>query len=202
MTDQRLRFAVFGTGFWSNFQIPAWYEVGGVDLVAAYNRTVDRARKIADKFSIPSVYGDAEELLRNEEIDFMDIITEIDGHAPLVALAAKYRKAVICQKPMAPDLATAEKMVALCAEAGVPLYIHENWRWQTPIRELSKVFHTGVIGKPFRARIDMISGFPVFTNQPCAAHPRSLHPDGSGQPHPGRRPFPLWRSRLAVLSDP
>ena len=122
--------------------------------------------KLAEKFAIPNVYGDAEELLRNEEIDFMDIITEIDGHAPLVALAAKYRKAVICQKPMAPDLATAEKMVALCAEAGVPLYIHENWRWQTPIRELSKVFHTGVIGNPFRARIDMISGFPVFTNQP------------------------------------
>ena len=166
MTDPHLRFAVFGTGFWSNFQIPAWFEVGGVDLVACYNRTIDRAKKIADKFSIPSVYGDAEDLLRNEEIDFMDIITEVDGHAPLVALAAKYRKPVICQKPMAQDLATAEKMVAVCAEAGVPLYIHENWRWQTPIRELSKVMHSGMIGKPFRARIDMISGFPVFANQP------------------------------------
>jgi predicted dehydrogenase len=166
MADQHLRFAVFGTGFWSNFQIPAWNEVGGVDLVAAYNRTVDRARKIAAKFSIPSLYADAEELLQNEEIDFMDIITEIDGHAPLVALAAKYHKPVICQKPMAPDLATAEQMVAVCAKAGVPLYIHENWRWQTPIRELSKILRTGVIGKPFRARIDMISGFPVFANQP------------------------------------
>jgi hypothetical protein len=29
---QRLRFAVLGTGFWSHYQIPAWFEVGGVEL--------------------------------------------------------------------------------------------------------------------------------------------------------------------------
>jgi predicted dehydrogenase len=73
---------------------------------------------------------------------------------------------VICQKPMAPDLATAQRMVAQCREAGVPLFIHENWRWQTPIRALAEALRSGVIGRPFRARIDMISGFPVFKNQP------------------------------------
>ncbi len=162
----KLRFAVFGTGFWSHFQIPGWFEVGGVELVAAYNRTLSKAEKVAAKFGIPRVYGDPEELLRNEQIDFMDIITEIDAHAPLVNLAARYRKPVICQKPMAPDLAAAEQMVAVCRQAGVPLFIHENWRWQAPIRALKSVLDEGVIGQPFRARIDMISGFPVFANQP------------------------------------
>jgi D-apiose dehydrogenase len=57
-------------------------------------------------------------------------------------------------------------MVSACREAGVPLYIHENWRWQTPIRALKQALDTGVIGRPFRARIDMITGFPVFANQP------------------------------------
>jgi predicted dehydrogenase len=161
-----LRFAVFGTGFWSNFQIPAWREVGGVELVAAYNRTLSRAEKIAEKFGIPHCYSDAEELLKKEQIDFMDIITEIDGHAPLVYLAAKYKIPVICQKPMAPNLETAERMVSICRDANVPLFIHENWRWQTPIRALSDVLRSGLIGQPFRARIDMISGFPVFKNQP------------------------------------
>jgi predicted dehydrogenase len=49
---------------------------------------------------------------------------------------------------------------------GVPLMINENWRWQTPLRELKRVLQSGEIGQPFRARIDMISGFPVFRNQP------------------------------------
>lgn len=164
MTD--LRYAVFGTGFWSHFQISAWNEVGGVKLVALYNRTVLRAEKVAEKFGVPRVYGDPEELFRSEELDFVDIITEIDGHAPLVLLAAKYKVPVICQKPMAPDLETAEKMVAACRETGTPFFIHENFRWQAPLRAVKEVLENGDIGVPFRARIELISGFPVFKNQP------------------------------------
>jgi D-apiose dehydrogenase len=167
MTEQeKLKFAIFGTGFWSNFQIPAWFEIGGVEPIAAYNRTLSRAQKIAEKFRIPRCYDDPEELLKNEPIEFMDIITEIDAHAPLVYLAARYKIPVICQKPMAPDLATAVRMVEACKDAGIPFFVHENWRWQTPIRALAEVLKSGIIGDPFRARIEMLSGFPVFKNQP------------------------------------
>ena len=161
-----LRYAVFGTGFWSQFQIAAWNEVGGVDLVAVYNRTRSKAIKVAEKFSVPNIYDDPETLLSREQLDFIDIITEIDGHAPLVSLAAKHQIPVICQKPMAPDLRTAKNMVAVCQKANIPFYIHENWRWQTPIRALKKLLVEGTIGRVFRARIEMISGFPVFQNQP------------------------------------
>src|SRR5207302_11419488 len=72
-------------------------------------------------------------------------------------------------KPLAPSLAEAERMVAACDEAGVPLLVHENWRWQTPIRQLKRVLAEGRIGTPFRARIDFLSGFSVFANQPFLA---------------------------------
>ena len=161
-----LRYAIFGTGFWSQFQIAAWNQVGGVDAVACYNRTVSRAEKVAARFGIPKVYADPEELVLNEKIDFMDIITEIDAHSALVFLAARHKIPVICQKPMAPDLQTAEQMVAVCKEAGNPFCIHENWRWQTPIRGLKQHMLQGDIGRIFRGRIEMVSGFPVFKNQP------------------------------------
>ncbi len=163
-----LGFAVLGTGFWSLYQIPAWFEVGGVRPVAAYNRTVSRAEQVAKRFGIPRVYGDAEEMIQKERenLDFLDIITAAETHAPLVRLAARYHIPVICQKPMSTDLASAEGMVAACRDAGVPLYIHENWRWQAPIRALKRVLDQGAIGAPFRARIEMVSGFPVFVNQP------------------------------------
>jgi D-apiose dehydrogenase len=163
-----LKFAILGTGFWSLYQIPAWFEVGGAKPVAAYNRTVSKAEQVASRFGIQHVYGDPEELLEKEHanLDFIDIITAVETHAPLVQLAIKYKLPVICQKPMSTDLASAEKMVTTCRDAGVPLYIHENWRWQTPIRALKAVLNQGLIGAPFRARIDMISGFPVFVNQP------------------------------------
>jgi D-apiose dehydrogenase len=161
-----LRYAVFGTGFWSNFQIAGWNEVGGVELVALYNRTISKAEKVAQRFGVPNVYNNPEDLIREEKVDFIDIITEIDAHAQFVHLAAKYRIPVICQKPMAPDLPTAEQMVLNCRQAGIPFYVHENFRWQTPIRAIKKILEEGQIGTPFRARIELISGFPVFNNQP------------------------------------
>lgn len=162
-----LRFAVLGTGFWAKFQIPAWFEVGGVDLVALYNRTVAKAEVFARQYGVPKVYGAAEELFRNEQLDFVDIITEVPAHEPLVLLAAKYRVPVICQKPMAPGFKTACRMVAACREAGIPFMIHENFRWQSTLRALKGILDEGVIGQPFRARISMVFYNPaVFDNQP------------------------------------
>jgi predicted dehydrogenase len=163
-----LKFAVLGAGFWSHFQIPAWYEVGGVELVAVYNRTVAKAEQVAQKFKAPRVYGDPEELLKNEQLDFIDIITEVPAHAPLVYLAAQYKVPVICQKPMAPDYETAQKMVAACQEAGIPFFVHENYRWQAPIRELKKVMDEGHIGRPFRGRFQFVHALEPFVwdNQP------------------------------------
>ena len=142
-----LRFAVLGTGFWSLYQIPAWFEVGGVELVAVYNRTVAKAEEVAERFNVPRVYGDPEELFRKEQPDFVDIITEVPTHAPLVAIAAQYKAPVICQKPMAPDYATARAMVDVCKDAGIPFFVHENYRWQVPMRELKRVVDAGRIGR-------------------------------------------------------
>ena len=157
-----LRFAVLGTGFWSLYQIPAWLEVGGVELVAVYNRTVAKAEKVAARFDVPRVYGDPEELFRNERLDFVDIITEVPIHAPLVLMAAKYKVPVICQKPMAPDYATASAMVEACARAGVPFFVHENYRWQAPIRELKRVLDEGHIGRVFRGRFQFLPAREQF----------------------------------------
>ncbi len=162
-----LRFAVFGAGFWARPQLAAWRELEGVECAAIYNRTRSKAERLARELGVPAVYDDPEELFRRERLDFADVITDVATHARFVKLAAAHRVPVICQKPMAPTLAEAEDMVRTCRKAGVPFFVHENWRWQTPIREFHRVLASGRIGAPFRARIDMISGFPVFKNQPA-----------------------------------
>jgi predicted dehydrogenase len=164
-----LKFAILGTGFWANYQLAAWLEVGGVECVALYNRTRSKAEKMAQRFGVPRVYDDAEAMLANEQLDFVDIITDVDTHEKFTKLAAQHKLPVICQKPMAPTLPIAESMVQACKDAGVPYFIHENWRWQSPIRAMKSALDAGIIGTPFRARIDMISGFPVFKNQPFLA---------------------------------
>lgn len=163
---RELRFAVLGTGFWARYQLAAWLELKGPRCVALYNRTPAKAQNLAREFSIPAVYADAEELIDKERPDFVDIITDVGTHRQFVELAARKKMPVICQKPLAPTLADAEEMLQNCRRAGVPLFVHENWRWQTPIRELKRVLDIGVIGRIFRARVTYSNSFPVFTNQP------------------------------------
>ncbi len=161
-----LRFAMFGTGFWSKYQLAAWREVPNATCVALYNRTRSKAEALAAEFGIPSVYDDAEGLLDREPVDFIDIVTDVDTHAQFVALAAKHGHAVICQKPMAPSLETAREMVRLTRAADVPLLIHENWRWQAPLRRLKSILESDRLGPLVRARIDYANSYPVFDNQP------------------------------------
>jgi D-apiose dehydrogenase len=161
-----LRFAIIGTGFWSQFQLAAWRELDGVECVALCNRTRARAEELARRFGVPAVYKDSREMLRREKLDFIDIITDVDTHSRFVHLAAEHKLPVICQKPMAPTLAEAAAMTRACREAGVGFFIHENWRWQAPIRELKNLLTGGSIGSVFRARIHFCSSFPVFDNQP------------------------------------
>ncbi len=164
-----LRFAVLGTGFWAGYQLAAWGEVPGVECVAVCDRVRAKAEALAGRFAVPAVYDDPERLIAEQAPDFLDVITDAGTHPRLVHLAADRRVPVICQKPLAPTLAEAEAMVTACRAAGTPLLVHENWRWQHPIRELRKVLDAGAAGVPFRARVTMVSGFPVFVNQPSLA---------------------------------
>jgi predicted dehydrogenase len=166
MEMRKLRFATLGAGFWAQYQLAGWYEVSGVECVAICNRTAAKAESIAQKFAIGRVYTDPLQMLADTKIDFLDIVTDVDSHCAFVKMAAERQIPVVCQKPMASSYETATEMVETCNRASVPFFINENWRWQSPLRELKRVLESGVIGKPFRARLEMISGFPVFQNQP------------------------------------
>ncbi|TFH23220.1 MAG: Gfo/Idh/MocA family oxidoreductase [Bacteroidia bacterium] len=166
---KKLRFAIFGTGFWSQFQLGGWQELEGVECVALFNRTLSKAEDLAKRFGVPAAYDDAEALMKNEELDFIDIITDVDTHAEFTALGAKYGKDVICQKPMAPDFETAKEMMEVTRKAGVRYYVHENYRWQPQFRRLKQILDEGIIGTPFRCLTGFNTAFPVFETQPFLA---------------------------------
>lgn len=169
MNKEPLRFVLLGAGYWARPQLSAWQEIPEVCCVGIYNRTESKAEALSKEFGVDRFSGDAEKLIEEMKPDFLDIVTDVSTHASLVAIAAKHGIPVICQKPMARSLEESESMVNQCSAQGVPFFIHENWRWQNPIRALKEILDSGEIGIPFRAGIDMISGFPVFEQQPFLA---------------------------------
>jgi predicted dehydrogenase len=160
------RGTVVGAGFFASNHLAAWREVSGAEIVALCDRDADKAHSLAARFGIPRTYTDAAAMLRAERPDFLDIITTVEAHAALVGLSAAHGVPVICQKPFARDLAEARGMVEACAQAGVPLMVHENFRWQSPLMAAKSVLDSGEIGTAEVARIHFRHGYDIYAGQP------------------------------------
>lgn len=166
----KLRLGIIGCGFWSHYQTAAWRELKDrVDVVALCDQDLSKAREQAGRFGIGAVYEDARDLLNGETIDFVDIITDVDSHAGLVKMFSDRNIPVICQKPMAPNYPAAQQMVEYNHIRNNLFFIHENFRWQKPIRMLKTLLGDDVIGSPFKANLKFCNSFPVFENQPFLA---------------------------------
>lgn len=161
--------ALIGCGFFAINQMHAWNDVSGAKIVAICDRDPERLKIVGDQFGIERRYTDAQALFADGGIDFVDIATTVSSHRALVELAAAHKVPAICQKPFAKTLDDAKAMVKVCDEAGIPLMVHENFRWQTPIQAVRKALDSGVIGTPFWGRFSFRSGFDVFSGQPYLA---------------------------------
>ncbi|WP_102957870.1 Gfo/Idh/MocA family protein [Mangrovicella endophytica] len=164
-----LRGALIGCGFFAVNQMHGWRDAEGVTIAAICDLDPARLDAVGDSFGIEARYGDAERMLAEIKPDFVDIATTVRSHRPLVELALRHRIPVICQKPFAENLADARAMVDGAKTAGVPLMVHENFRWQTPIQAVKAVLDSGEIGTPFFGRVSFRSAYDVYAGQPYLA---------------------------------
>jgi len=162
----KLRFAVIGCGFWSHYQVAAWFELEAVELVAVCDKDESKANALSTKFGNPMVYTDAETMFKNEKLDFVDIISSVNTHKYLVTMAALYKVNLICQKPMADNESDLNEMMSIVQKTGVKAFIHENFRFQAPVRKLKEILDSGTIGTPFKANLRFCCSFPIFDYQP------------------------------------
>jgi predicted dehydrogenase len=172
MREGRPKAAVIGCGFFAQNHLHAWRDLaaeGVVELAALCDLDEARAAQAAKDFGMPRHYVDAAAMLAAERPDFVDVVTTMPSHRPLVELAAAQRVAAIVQKPFAPAIGDCRAMVKACAQAGVPLMVHENFRFQTPLMAVREALDQGTIGAPFFARISWRTGYDVYANQPYLA---------------------------------
>ena len=113
--ERRWKGALIGCGFFGKIQSEAWQRMDDVDIVAACDADIVRARAVA-----PHAYQSVEELLQEEEqLDFVDIATRPDSHLALFRITSARGIPTICQKPMAPSLPEAMEMAALAESSGL-----------------------------------------------------------------------------------
>ena len=166
---RKLRGGLVGCGYFSSNHLNGWREVEDAEIVALCDLDAQTLGATAEKFGISQTYTKASTMLESGDLDFVDVVTQVQSHRPLVELAASKGIHVICQKPFAPSVADARDMVIACLRAGVKLMVHENFRWQRPMRALKEVISRGNVGDLFFARISFRSAWDVYANQPYLA---------------------------------
>jgi len=97
------------------------------------------------------VEATAESLCRADDIDLVVVATPTYLHAAHVIAAARARKHVFCEKPLARTLADAEAMVRACDEAGVTLAVGHVVRFFPEYRRAKELLDAGSLGRPAMA---------------------------------------------------
>ncbi len=164
MTQKKYRYALIGCGFFAQNHLHAWSQNPDVELVATCDVDFEKAELAAANFG-GKAYASAEELFANEDLDFVDIATTPPTHKYMVELAAENGVAAICQKPLAWDMADAKSMVKAMSDKGLPFMVHENFRFQTPMRKIKEIIDSGAIGRPFFGRISFRTAHDVYSAQ-------------------------------------
>lgn len=114
------RVGIVGCGAISRNHLEAFLAIPEATVVAVCDVDADRARQTAERWGIGQAFGSVEELLA-AGIHIVSVCTPHPTHEAVVLAAAAAGVHVLCEKPIAIDLASAERMIAACDAAGVRL---------------------------------------------------------------------------------
>ncbi len=119
----QIRWGIIGCGDVTEVKSgPAFAKADGSALVAVMRRNAQLAEDYARRHGVPRWYGDAEALVADPDVDAVYVATPPDSHREYVLIAARHRKPVYVEKPMALDHRQCLDMIEACREAGVPLF--------------------------------------------------------------------------------
>ncbi|MCU6480432.1 Gfo/Idh/MocA family protein [Arthrobacter sp. A2-55] len=142
-----LRVGIAGCGAISRNHLEAFRAVGNVEVVGVCDIDPDRARATAAAWGVPGACDTVEELL-GLDLDIVSVCTPHPTHESVVLAAAAAGVHVLCEKPIATELASAERMVAACDEAGVRLGVLFQRRFWPGAERIRAAIDDGTLGTP------------------------------------------------------
>jgi glucose-fructose oxidoreductase len=142
--EPRVGVALAGLGVYATEHLaPALRKTRFCRLAGIVSGDHEKARRFARKYKLPShgiyTYESFGEMVDNPEIDVVYVVTPPAFHSELTIRAARARKHVICEKPMATSIAECDAMIAACQAAGVRLAVGYRLHYHPLYQELRRL---------------------------------------------------------------
>lgn len=142
-----IRWGIIGCGDVTEVKSgPAFQKIAGSSLVAVMRRNSAKAADYAKRHGVPRWYDDAAELIADKEVDAIYIATPPYAHEEYTILAAEAGKPVYCEKPLGVSHAHGRRMVEVCQDHDVPLFVAYYRRALPKFRLVRKLLDEQVVG--------------------------------------------------------
>jgi phthalate 4,5-cis-dihydrodiol dehydrogenase len=135
-----------GLGVASTQILSAVSRVPYLKIAAAADLRTDALTKFRKEYDA-QVFNSVDEMCKSPEVDFVYIATPNQLHAEHAITAAKHKKHVIVEKPMALSIAECEAMNEAAEKHGVKLLCGHTHSFDPPIRKIREIVKSGELGK-------------------------------------------------------
>jgi predicted dehydrogenase len=126
----------------------AYVRTAGVELVALADVDESKLKRYGDRFNVAGRYVDYEEMLDQSRLDILSVCTWNHTHLPIIdAAVPRGVRVVFCEKPIADNLESADRILRLCAEAGVVLLVNHSRRFDPFHQEIASFLRDGRLGR-------------------------------------------------------
>ena len=152
-TEQRqIRVCVVGCGGVSASHLAAYQENRLSTLVSCVDIRPEVAERAAQRHGAARSETSWEEAITRDDVDLVDVCMPHELHAPVSIGAARARKHIFVEKPIANTLEEADAMIAAARDAGVQLMVDQTKRFEPRHQKIKELVEAGVIGRPVLAK--------------------------------------------------
>ncbi|MBI2502298.1 MAG: Gfo/Idh/MocA family oxidoreductase [Candidatus Latescibacteria bacterium] len=143
----KIRVAVIGCGGMGRHHVEVVQGMDGFEVAALCDVSAEALEKIGDQHQIPARYEDCEKMFDEVSPDIAAVATQTRGHCGPVVAALRRGISVLCEKPIAIDLAEADQMVEAGRASGARLAINQQNHLNPGIRKARELVAQGLIGE-------------------------------------------------------
>lgn len=143
---KKVKIGLIGGGMIHNAHMQGYLKRNDVEVIAVC-ALPEQVNAFAQLYSIPKIYTDIDKIVRDPDIDIIDIGLPVHLHEEAVIKAAEEGKGVLCEKPLGLNANQAKKMLDTVEKNKVFNAYLENYTFFNKVEEMKKFIESGVIGE-------------------------------------------------------
>ena len=140
---EKIKIGIAGFGFMGHCHADTLKTIEEIELTAVADINPEQLK---DAPAGVKVFNSMEEMLKGADMDAVIISTPNITHLEMVEMAAKAKKAIICEKPAAMSVKEFDQMTAVTRENNVHFTVHQQRRWDTDYCIMKEVYDKNMVG--------------------------------------------------------